>query len=134
MTREIDHSTREAHPETTDSLQRMVIDLEITIKAKETIGTVQRRSAIAVLEAARTDVEQCREPGILMHAARGIAEPAKMATHMRLILWINNLSIDLKLMEQGLPKEATPITVERLEAGKRLINELPQCRKSLKFY
>lgn len=137
MTCHIDHSEREKHPATMDNLLRMIADFETTLNAKEQIGTVQRRYAIDTLADARRDLESCRTPNVVMHVAAIAPEPEAW-THSPLIQWINTLSVDLKLMEQGMKPDASgmvvAITQERLDQGKRLAMELSSCREISKFY
>lgn len=55
-----------------------------------------------------------------------IAEPVTAGKHDDLILWLNDLIVDLKL--ELLKQRHEIITMERLEEGTRLVGQLGQCR------
>lgn len=131
MSREIDHSTREKHAETTDNLLRMIADFETTLNAGEKIGTVQTRNALSTLEAARSDLSRCKHPTI--HWRTDLIPAPELEDHRKLIDWIGLLHIDLTLMQEKMQIEMQPMTLQRMSEGLRLVNDLSRCRERLKF-
>lgn len=132
MTRPIDNTTRENHAETADNLLRLIAEFKITLNAGEKIGTVQAQNAVFVLESARTDLWRCKTA--IVHWRTDLMPAPELEDHRKLIDWIGLLHIDLSLMLDKLDVQMEPMTLERMERGEQLVNDLPKCRKSLVSY
>jgi hypothetical protein len=62
-----------------------------------------------------------------------IAEDQGHLKHDRFLAWFNDLMIDATLLVLARPPRA-PITLERLNEGTRLANELMACREPDRFF
>lgn len=146
MTRKIEFSSEEAHAELAITLLTMITELQATLNAGETIGTVQRQAATATLNIARTELGQCRlSGGYMLYSyplrtyphpvlARNVAKGPEMYTHYKLIGWISDLFASLKLAEAGVKDGQQPITADQLAEGKQEVMELSSCRRPMKLY
>ena len=99
------------HAETKAALMTMIRKFDEVVKAGgyrclcDAGAAPLRADAIEALSRARWDLELCK-------------------THSSLLVWINDLSINLKLMHNGLGLHAIDVSAEQLEAGRRLIGNL----------
>lgn len=141
MTRFPDRDSRPRHEATQDVLLDMIRQFEVVgnfgnygdYHALRDAGAASLRlEAINVLSSARRELEICGDWGSLSYVEVKLADPWRRP-HSTLISWINDLSIELKLMHNGLADHASDITAQQLEQGKRLIMELDECREQLRF-
>lgn len=139
MSRFRDHDSRPRHADTQDALLAMIHRFDEIAEAggyehlRDAGAAPIRLEAINTLASARRELERCTfNPDDLIKHAHSIAE-FRMSSHGNLLMWINDLSIELKLMHGLVPHRAADITSQQLERGRKLINELDECRQQLRF-
>jgi hypothetical protein len=126
---------RPRHDDAEMALVRMCTEFIVTLEAGETIGKVQRENAIAIIHQHRPELQNCttRFSDLLKHIA-----DERMMNHADLVLWMTNLSVDLKFINvDEIPIDIghrRPITVERMKEGMKLAMALESCREQTVFY
>ncbi len=123
-----------AHPETQDSLFDVTRRLKLALADGGKPDASTRQDCINALSSARRELEQCTESPEIMYLRdiHDIAE-MKMSKHSDLILWITEVSIALKLQDIELSEPHRQLTVAMVERGNRLILDLENCRKRVRW-
>lgn len=134
--------TRARHHEAQMALLRMIAELRITVDAGERMGTVQQRHIIETIHQHRPGIQECYDG--FEDTLKTLDKPYnlmedRLMRHIELVSWLNNLSVDVKLMSvpdaERLPlHRSRTIDTARLDEGKRLVNRLDECRERLVFY
>ena len=123
--------TKPIHERTQDGLYEVVRRLSDAIEDGGEPDASTTADCIAILSAARQDVERCSDSIEDLVMRQNIAD-FRLSRHENLIHWINEVSVALKLLDvEGVLYRL--LTLDKLEQGKSLTKELDSCRERVRW-